>query len=246
MAPSAPPEAAQKMVEDAAKKVKTSQFVTAVETKVIIGNPKTMVYKLAAEIGADLLVVGSRKPDIAKMLFGSTSHALMLAAPCSVRIARGVKEKAVPTVLIGFDGSEFCYRAIDVMCERKWPKGTRFVILNAVPTIADAAYDNPHIFSDEELEKGRARLLSIAQQEVEQAQKRMQAKLSDVSIEARIVNGHPREALIAAVSAYDADRIVVGTQGRNFSAHIAIGSVSEAVAVGASCTVEIVKTPIGT
>jgi len=241
IAPAAPPEAAEKIVAEAADRVRTNPFVTNVETKVVMGNPKTHITKLATEWKAQMLVAGSRKPALAKLLFGSTSHALVLSSPCSVRICREQKSHTSPIVLVAFDGSEFAQNALQSVFDRQWPEGTKFMILNAVPTVQDSAYDNPHVFSDEELAKGRAKLLQVADKELAAAATLAREKLPQAQIDFKVIDGNPRDALINAAAAYDADLIVVGTQGRNFSAQLAIGSVSEAVAVGAPCSVEIVK-----
>lgn len=234
------PEAATKLVEQAAEKVRTNKSVSSVATKVVMGNPKTEVLSLLAD-NFDLLIMGSRRPSMKKMLFGSVSHALLLASPCSVRIARRPIIRKMRRVLVAFDGSEFCWKALDVVAERDLPAGTEIIILNAVPTLEESSYDNPDIFSMDQLERGRSRLIQIAQDGLSKATELMRARLPHCDISSRILNGHPRETLISACDEYDADIIFVGTQGRNFSASLAIGSVSEAVAVGAPCTVEITK-----
>lgn len=211
------------------------------ETQILEGNPKVQIIERLAESQFDLLVMGSRRPSMQKILFGSVSHALLLGSPCSVRIARRSIVRQRRRVLVGFDGSEFSWRALDIVAGRHVPDGTEFIILNAVPTVDESAWDNPHVFSQEQLEQGRSRLLDIAQQGLAEAHKKLSADLPHCVISSKIINGHPRKALIAACEDYDADIIFVGTQGRNFSALIAIGSVSEAVAVGAPCTVEIIK-----
>ncbi|HEY9684338.1 MAG TPA: universal stress protein [Drouetiella sp.] len=234
-------EAAQKLLKSAAETVGQNQYVSNVETKVLEGNPKTEIINLLAANKFDLLVMGSRRPSMQKLLFGSVSHALLLGSPCSVRIARRSIVRKQRRVLVGFDGSEFCWRALSIVAGRHVPEGTEIFIVNAVPTVDESAWDNPHVFSQEQLEQGRSRLMEIAQDGLVQAKAKLSADLPHCVITTKILNGHPRKALIAACEDYDADIIFVGTQGRNFSALIAIGSVSEAVAVGAPCTVEIIK-----
>lgn len=235
------PDAAHKLLANAAEVVRTNQYISKVETQILEGNPKVQIIERLAEKQFDLLVMGSRRPSMQKILFGSVSHALLLGSPCSVRIARRAIVRKQRRVLVGFDGSEFCWRALSIVAGRHVPDGTEIFIVNAVPTVDESAWDNPHVFSQEQLEQGRSRLMDIAQQGLAEAHKKLSADLPHCVINTKIINGHPRKALIAACEDYDADVIFVGTQGRNFSALIAIGSVSEAVAVGAPCTVEIIK-----
>ncbi|MFN8555437.1 MAG: universal stress protein [Candidatus Obscuribacterales bacterium] len=235
-------EAAQKLLNDAAEIIRSNQYITKVETQILAGNPKNEIIGVLAEKHFDLLVMGSRRPSMQKILFGSVSHALLLGSPCSVRIARRAIVRKKRRVLVGFDGSEFCWRALSIVAGRHVPDGTEIFIVNAVPTVDESAYDNPHVFSQEQLEQGRSRLLDVAQDGLAEAKAKLSAQLPHCIVNTKILNGHPRKALIAACEDFDADIIFVGTQGRNFSALIAIGSVSEAVAVGAPCTVEIIKT----
>lgn len=235
-------DAAQKLLTDAAEIIRSNQYITKVETQILAGNPKNEIIGVLAEKHFDLLVMGSRRPSMQKILFGSVSHALLLGSPCSVRIARRAIVRKKRRVLVGFDGSEFCWRALSIVAGRHVPDGTEIFIVNAVPTVDESAYDNPHVFSQEQLEQGRSRLLDVAQDGLAEAKAKLSAQLPHCIVNTKILNGHPRKALIAACEDFDADIIFVGTQGRNFSALIAIGSVSEAVAVGAPCTVEIIKT----
>lgn len=235
------PDAAHKLLAKAKETVQSNPYISKVETQILEGNPKVEIITALAEKHFDLLVMGSRRPSMQKLLFGSVSHALLLGSPCSVRISRRSIVRTKRRVLVGFDGSEFCWRALSIVAGRHIPEGTEIYIVNAVPTVDESAWDNPHVFSTEQLEQGRSRLMEIAKDGLDQAQAKLAADLPHCKITTKILNGHPRKALIAACEDYDADIIFVGTQGRNFSALIAIGSVSEAVAVGAPCTVEIIK-----
>jgi nucleotide-binding universal stress UspA family protein len=59
------------------------------ETEVRVGNPAEIICRRAAEIGVDLVVVGSRRPGrIDRLLLGSVSGAVLECAPCSVLVVR--------------------------------------------------------------------------------------------------------------------------------------------------------------
>ena len=57
----------------------------------------------------------------------------------------------------------------------------------------------------------------------------------------RVVDGDPREALVDAALAEDADLLVVGCRGRTGIARLLLGSVASHVAVHAPCSVLIVR-----
>ena len=60
-----------------------------VRTHLLVGDPGGEVLKLAGEVEADLLVVGTHDPGrIERLLFGSVAERLVRAAPCAVLVTR--------------------------------------------------------------------------------------------------------------------------------------------------------------
>lgn len=58
------------------------------------GYPPDVLVEYAAEIEADLVVVGSRgRGDLASLVLGSTSHRVVNHAPCDVLVVRGSDEE---------------------------------------------------------------------------------------------------------------------------------------------------------
>jgi nucleotide-binding universal stress UspA family protein len=54
------------------------------------GYPADELVEYATEVGAGLIVVGSRgRGDLAALVLGSTSHRVIHAAPCSVLVVKG-------------------------------------------------------------------------------------------------------------------------------------------------------------
>lgn len=53
-----------------------------------MGSPRDKVLSEAEKIGADLIVVGSRRPNIATHLLGSNASAIVSNAPISIFIVR--------------------------------------------------------------------------------------------------------------------------------------------------------------
>ena len=58
-----------------------------------------------------------------------------------------------------------------------------------------------------------------------------------------VEQGDPKSKIIEAASKWHADLIVVGSHGRKGLEHFLLGSVSDAVARHAGCSVEIVRIP---
>lgn len=61
----------------------------ALETRILVGHAAEQILRLAADTGADLVVVGHRgHSKIREWIFGSTSRRVVAHAPCSVLVAR--------------------------------------------------------------------------------------------------------------------------------------------------------------
>jgi len=59
------------------------------ESRVLVGHAAEQILRLAADTGADLIVVGHRgRSAIQEWLFGSTSRRVVSYAPCSVLVVR--------------------------------------------------------------------------------------------------------------------------------------------------------------
>ncbi|MBY0357243.1 MAG: universal stress protein [Candidatus Obscuribacterales bacterium] len=236
------PDSARAFVNGISNQIKTeNSSFTSVEGKVTLGNPKSVILTMAKALGVELLIIGARRADFSKMVFGGVSHPLLLASECSVRIARAKKSHSHLRVLIALDASESARMAIEQVLSRPWPAKTEFICLNVVPTFTDLNSRTPIMFADEEVERERAELLKVGTAELESATKILHDNLPQCTARNEILYGDPRECLIRASQDYDADLIVLGSQGRNFSAQVAVGSVSESVALWADCSVEIVR-----
>ena len=60
-----------------------------IETRIVVGHAADQILRLAADTGADLIVVGHRgRSAIREWLFGSTSRRVVSHAACSVLVVR--------------------------------------------------------------------------------------------------------------------------------------------------------------
>lgn len=69
----------------------------------------------------------------------------------------------------------------------------------------------------------------------------LQAQYPNLEVSSEVSIGEPIAGILAEATRQNADHIVVGTHGRTGVAHLVLGSVAEAVAKKATCTVTIVK-----
>ncbi len=62
--------------------------VPDVETVMLMGHSGRTITDYASEIGADCIVLGSHRPDLADFFLGSTAARVVRHAPCAVHVLR--------------------------------------------------------------------------------------------------------------------------------------------------------------
>ena len=127
--------AAQSQLKSAAESLQHAGW--SVETEVLLGNPRKAISSFAREWGAGLILAGSHgHGDLARILLGSTSKAVLRSAHCSVEIvrspAKGQERKADEgmRILAATDGSDCSMSAVRSVAERPWPKGSEVKVIS--------------------------------------------------------------------------------------------------------------------
>jgi nucleotide-binding universal stress UspA family protein len=144
-------------------------------------------------------------------------------------------------VLVAVDGSPCSDRAVESVAMRPWPAGSQIEVLSVVHTRMPA-------LSDPELMIAAAHIEAIAADR-ERAPARVRraadclAGMPEVSVISKVVEGHPADAILDEADRWRPDLIVVGSHGFGPVKRRLLGSVSQAVAHHASCSVEIVRCP---
>lgn len=88
-----------------------------VKAKTILGRPASVIVEEAAQIGADLVIVGSHgRGPFASALLGSVAAEVVDHAPCPVLVARGI---ALTRAVLAEDGSPGARTAGRLLI--KWP-----------------------------------------------------------------------------------------------------------------------------
>ena len=243
------------LIEDAKREART--LVTAateefkrtgheVISEIQAGVPKKAIVEYAQNWGADLIMVGSHRSNaVARFLLGSVSRAVLRSAPCSVEIVRP-SPRGVPAsspgmkILVGTDGSNCSEKAMHAVASRPWPAETLVRVISVRESIVPAAA-MPQAFDpvlmDEVIERERRRsedALARARQTLSSAG----LKLCDSS---ETLLGDPRTILLDEAKSWGADLVVVGSHGLHGLDRVLLGSVSEAVAMHAHCSVEVIR-----
>jgi len=145
-------------------------------------------------------------------------------------------------IVLAVDGSKFSEAAVQTVMEQARPQDTEVRVLHVVepPTLLVAremgGYDQAlDAMWEAERKEAEALVTKIAG--------RLRPKCLKVT--PTVQQGDPKSKIIEAASKWRADLIVVGSHGRKGLEHFLLGSVSEAVAHHAPCSVEIVRIPKG-
>lgn len=221
-----------------------------VSSEALWGAPTDILQKTIDHWAPDLLIVGSQgRSAVGRLLLGSVSLNLVHHAHCSVRVVRtGAPDVAgPPRILVAADGSPRADAAIREVGRRRWPKNTQARVVSIVqplvpaptlmPELAGTTYATETAFQviDEADERERARLHQVA----EAAGLNLQH--AGLNATAVVLEGDPRNELVAEAERWHANTIFVGARGLGTMDRLLLGSVSTAVVTHAHCSVEIVR-----
>jgi nucleotide-binding universal stress UspA family protein len=137
------------------------------------------------------------------------------------------------TVVVGTDGSDSSFIAVDRAAEVAHEYAAKLVIVSA--------YGDDQKAVSRGFASGRSDAAGPSEDAVRTAGERAAARGAS-DIERVVVEGEPVTALISALSEHDADLLVVGNKGLNRIAGRLLGSVPADVSRRAPCDVMIVHT----
>ncbi len=133
-------------------------------------------------------------------------------------------------ILLAVDGSCFGLAAADAVAARPWPPGSIVRIVYVSESEGEPAEVNP------------ARILPPFPQPPYAIDKALGRFVGhQMKVEARILHGQPKAAILDEAQDWGADLIVVGSHGMSGMGRFFLGSVSLAVAANSPCSVEIVR-----
>ncbi len=205
------------------------------EVLVTRGDPRHLIPFFARKWSSDLIFVRAHvRKDMAHWMLGSVARAVVATAPCTVQIVRDLGEDRAHTldsgrrVLLATDGSQTSAAAALALAERPWPEGSEFKVISVEEPWA--------------IRPSRVRHEDQAQEAVRSAEQIL-ASAGLKATMAVAVSGNAKEVILEEAEKWAADLIVVGSHGRRGFKRFLLGSVSEAVAMNAHCSVVIVRDP---
>jgi nucleotide-binding universal stress UspA family protein len=235
--PSLVPEGYQPPYEEGARKILEAQVgrieeagISVAEAHLVTGRPADAILDLGDQIGAGLIVVGSRGlGPVKRLLVGSVSESIVHHAKCPVLVVRSGAGSWPPVrVVIGEDLSEDAHSAAKL--------GITLAKLMEAETLLVHTYEgmppHPETLPQADRELYEAMVEKHLRQ-VESALEERAAELEqayDVRPQVRIVPGESAQVLAEIAEEGDVPSLlVVGSRGLGTSERIVIGSVSSKV-----------------
>ena len=198
------------------------------EVVVTRGDPRFLIPFFARKWSSDLIFVRAHvRKDFEHWMLGSVARAVVTSAPCTVQIVRNQTKDHAHTldsarrVLFATDGSETSMAAAEALAGRPWPEGSEFRIVTV---------EEPWLI------RPTSTILNINSAEEVLASAGLKAT-------AAVLAGNPKEVILEEAKKWNADLIVVGSHGQRGFKRFLLGSVSEAVAMNAHCSVVVVRDP---
>lgn len=198
------------------------------EVMVTRGDARHLIPFFARKWSSDLIFVRAHvRKDLFHWMLGSVARAVVSDAPCTVQIVRDATGDNAHTlhsgrkVLLATDGSETSATAARAVAERPWPEGSEFRVVSVA---------EPWAIKSRTLEPQEA--ISSAEQMLIAA---------GLKASGEVLSGNAKEVILEEARRWDADLIVVGSHGRRGFKRFLLGSVSEAVAMNAHCSVVVVR-----
>jgi len=143
-------------------------------------------------------------------------------------------------VLVAIDDSKYSEAVIEELAARPWWGDTGFLVLHVVAVPNGEYWQDWGLRVDSQLKE---RLWKDGEKLVTESVAKLKKGIGqELAFEGKVVEGHTCDSIAEMAADWDADLIVIGSQGRTGLDKFLLGSVAEGVLLRAPCSVEIIKT----
>jgi nucleotide-binding universal stress UspA family protein len=218
------------------------------ETEVREGEPWREIVDAAAEMEADLVVMGTHgRSGFEHLVLGSVAEKLIRRLPCPVLTVSHEEARTwaspglITRILCATDFSEMSAEALRVALALAEKSHAAITMLHVVESLPDRDAAAHRALLD--IDALRADL-------ERRATERLRRVIADaaaphVAFDTRVVEGCVHKEILRAATEERADMIVIGAQGHGALAHLLSGSNAQHVIRAATCPVLTVR-PVGT
>jgi nucleotide-binding universal stress UspA family protein len=162
------------------------------------------------------------------------------AAKTITNLEGDLKEtEAAMKLLVAVDGSKYSDAAVQMLISKIRKEDTEVLVLQVVEPKIFSAPPQMSAGYEPELAEMMKEQFKMAQQTVDRAAATL--KTAGFNARGRVVEAETRAGILDLASEWQADLIVLGSHGRKGVQRFVLGSVAEAVARGAYCSVLIVR-----
>lgn len=207
-----------------------------------VGRPDERIVATAEEVGADLILVGSRgHGHLERALIGSVSDSVVRHAHCPVLVVRGdEEEREFPPArtLLATDGSEEADEAARVAAALASGTGSELHVVRVLPTQFVTPYSHPYALEDygASLEGAKEEVRVFLDAEKAKAEA---AGVKDVRYHVKM--GRPDVEIVKLSERLEAALIVIGSRGRGGLRRALLGGTSHSVVRHAHCPVLVAR-----
>ncbi len=146
-------------------------------------------------------------------------------------------------ILLATDGSLHSKEMVKKFSVTAFAPNTEVRIVSAYDRSPHVMNVDPAGISNEYYVEVGEDLQKRAEDATENAAATLRRKNPTLSISTTVIEGVPKSVILNEAEKFEADLIVVGSHGHGSIAGFLLGSVSQAVALDAKCSVEIVRIP---
>ena len=237
-----PPIEPQKVVEQVRRFCGSVIVGGSPEIVVAEGNPAKEIARLAGEMPADLLVMGTHgRGGFERLFLGSVTEKVLRMTPCPVLAVPPSIERAVAgagrykTILCALDFGEASSRAVEYAISLARDADARLILVHVVEA-GDQPREIAHFSVPEYLryleEDAMTRLNTALPAEAR----------GSVTWEAKVASGKVSREILRIADETTTDLIVMGVHGSGASDRLGFGSVPHRVLLDAPCPVLTVRT----
>ena len=211
---------------------------------VATGRPEAEIVRVAEEIGAGLVIVGSRGlGPIRRAVMGGVSDSVVRHAHCPVLVVRGTHREGVDLsgpIVLAVDGSEESKLATRAATELSTATGARIHVMYVMPS-AEQLYGR-HLYSEDMRE-------SLVEGARKEGRRFLDGRSEDIQsgggsvAQTYLGTGRPDEEILDLAEKIDAALVVTGSRGLGGVRRALMGSVSNSLVRHAHCPVLVVRNP---
>ncbi len=231
----------EEMLDDAAESLSSESRV--VRRTTLVGRAGTLLVETAADLRAELVIVGSRgRGPLRSMLLGSVSAEVVDHASCPVLV---VRRAAADSLLVAVDGSPSGDGAVSYLIANRILAERPIEVLSVAP-----GPDLPVMLplsegADRPLEPAEGRLVEDRwRAEAVAASVARRLEESGYAVRWSIGTGDAAHEIIKAAENFDTGLIVVGSRGHTGLTRLLLGSVARNVLLHTAASVLVVREPL--